>query len=101
MSEIMYSALKVTHTQVFLTKKEGGKFKAMGKVVLNSQLQLTGLKLIEGINGLFVGYPSELSSTNDNEYHDLYYPLAPELRTQIEDSILVEYNKLIESKDVN
>lgn len=95
-----YSELIVTHTQVFLAKIEG-KLKATAKIILNSQLQLTGLKLIEGINGLFVGYPSELSSSCDNEYHDVYYPLAPKLRNQIDEKIIEEYHYLLEVREKN
>jgi stage V sporulation protein G len=87
----MNTILKVTHTDVFINKtKLNLKVKATAKIVLNSQLRLSNLKLVEGINGLFVGYPSD---SVDDEYNDIFYPLSPDLRTAIDDAVISEYER--------
>lgn len=51
--------LKVTQVKVF-PFKEGpsmGHLKALATVVLNDQLNLRGLRVMDGKDGLFVGYP--------------------------------------------
>ena len=53
------ATLTVTHCQVFPLKETMGKTRAFARVVINEQLQLTGLRIIDGSNGLFVSYPND------------------------------------------
>ena len=59
----------------------------------NQILQLTGLRVYEGVNGLFVSYPNDTSRPGE-EYHQIYYPLTSELRAAIEKAILEEYKAM-------
>ena len=45
-----------------------GKIKAFFDLITEDGFTLKGFKLVEGISGLFVGFPSQKGS--DDEYHD-------------------------------
>jgi stage V sporulation protein G len=82
--------LKVTSVQVYPLKNITGKTKAMARVVLEEQLQLTGLRLIDGANGEFVGYPNDPGYKGE-DYRQIYYPLSPELREEIDQAVIAKY----------
>ncbi len=69
---VQFDCLAVTSVRVYLFK-EGqsvGKTKAFATVVLNDQLQLRGLRIIDGVNGLFVGYPNDPFYKGE-DYHSI------------------------------
>lgn len=82
--------LKVTHTQVFLLKEPVGKTRAMVRVVLNDQIQLTGMRLVDGANGLFVAFPTDPSYKGE-DYRSLFYPITKALRDHIEEEVIKSY----------
>jgi len=86
--------LKVTSAQVYPFKEANGKTKAYARVTLNEQLQLTGLRVMDGANGFFVSYPLDPKRKDKEDYSSIYYPLCKELREHIEQCILEEYQKL-------
>jgi len=86
--------LEVTSCQIFPFLQSEGKLKAMARIVLNDQIQLTSLRVYEGVKGLFVSYPNDPAHKGD-DYRQLFYPVTKELRDRIEDTILAEYNKAI------
>jgi stage V sporulation protein G len=86
--------LQVTNAQIFPLKELHGKTRAMVRVVLNDQFQLTGLRVIEGANGLFVSYPNDPSYKGD-EYKNLFYPMTRELREHIEGNVLEKYQSMM------
>ncbi len=51
-----------------MTKGSWGKIRAFFDLQTEDGFTLKGVKLVEGINGLFVGFPSQKGS--DDEYHD-------------------------------
>ena len=84
--------LKVTQVKVF-PFKEGpsmGHIKALATVVLNDQLNLRGLRVMDGENGLFVGYPVDPFYKGE-EYRSIFFPITRELREEIETAVLEEY----------
>jgi len=90
-------ALKVTDTQVIPFKESGGKTKAFARVTINEQLQLTGLRIVDGVNGFFVSYPLD-PRNKEEDYHSIYYPLNKELREHIEICILEKYMEVMDVK---
>lgn len=50
-----------------MNKGEWGKVRAFFDVITDDGFTIKGFKLVEGIKGLFVGFPSE---KRDDEYHD-------------------------------
>ena len=82
-SEAFFDVLTCTSVQVYPVKESsGGKTKAMARVTVNDQLQLTGLRIVDGVNGFFVSYPLDPSYKGE-EYYSIYYPLHKELREHI------------------
>ena len=51
-----------------MTKGSWGKIRAFFDLQTEEGFTIKGFKLVEGINGLFVGFPSQKGS--DEEYHD-------------------------------
>ena len=88
--------IQVTHVQVFPLKEPMGKTKGLARVVLNDQLQLTGLRVVDGSNGLFVGYPNDPSYKGE-DYRSLFYPLSRELREHIEELVLKAFAEATKS----
>ena len=90
------NTLKVTSVQVF-PFKEGprmGRIKALAAVVLNDQLHLRGLRVMDGKNGLFVGYPVDPFYKGE-EYRSIFFPLTRECRQHIENCVLEKYQEMI------
>ena len=86
--------LKVTQVKVF-PFKEGpsmGHIKALATVVLNDQLNLRGLRVMDGECGLFVGYPVDPFYKGE-EYRSIFFPITRELREEIETAVLKEYTR--------
>ena len=82
--------LPITNMQVFPVREPKGKLRAYARVLLAEQLQLTGLKLYNGDNGLFVSYPNDPAHKGE-DYRQLFYPVDLNLRDSIEKAIIQEY----------
>ena len=82
--------IEVTSIVVVPIKEPQGKLRAMVRLALNEQFQLTQLRLYEGSNGLFVGYPIDTSHKGDN-YRQIFYPLTRELRDDIDAKVIAKY----------
>jgi DNA-binding cell septation regulator SpoVG len=70
-----------------MNKGNWGKIKAFFDLETSEGFTLKGFKLIEGINGLFVGFPSE---KKEDEYIDTVWA-GKELKQQVEELALREY----------
>jgi stage V sporulation protein G len=90
-----WDALTCTDVQVYPVKESGGKTKAMAKVAINEQLLLTGLRVMDGVNGFFVSYPLDLHHKGE-DYRSIYFPLHKELREHIEQCVLERYSEVAE-----
>ena len=93
------NGITVTSSQVFIMHDQTmGKTKALARVMLNESLQLTGLRIVDGANGLFVAYPNDPSYKGD-DYRSLFYPVTRELRDLIEYELLTKFNELLAIKE--
>ena len=72
----------------FMNKGQWGKVRAFFSVRTEEGFIIKGLKLIEGINGNFVGFPSEKGK--DGEYRDTVLA-TKELREKLTQLALKEY----------
>ena len=90
----------VTHVQVGPFSEPVGKTRAMARVVLDDQLQLTGLRVVDGANGLFVSYPNDPSHRGD-AYRNIFFPVNRELRDHIESVVLAKYLEVTEGGTFN
>jgi stage V sporulation protein G len=87
-----FDVLAVTDVQVF-PFKEGvnlGHFKGCATIVLNDQLQIRGLRVMEGENGLYVGYPNDPFYKGEN-LRSVCFPMTRQLREHIENCVLEKY----------
>ena len=91
-----FDCLAVTNVEVY-PFQEGpsmGHMKGLATVVLNDQLHIRGLRIMEGENGLFVGYPVDPFFKGDDFRH-LAQPMTRELREHIENCVLEKYQQAI------
>jgi len=71
--------------------------KAIVSVTLDGEFVVHDIKVIEGEKGLFIAMPSR--RTADGEYRDIAHPINSETRQQMQDVILAEYEKAIQTTD--
>ena len=95
-----FDCLAVTSVQVY-PFKEGpftGKMLAMASIVLNDQLQVHGLRIMEGENGLFVGYPNDPFYKGE-DFRSICFPMTRQLREHIENCVLEKYQASLDPVD--
>lgn len=87
-----FEQLQVTQVQVFPFKESVsmGHIKGLATVVLNDQLVIRGLRIMDGENGLFVGYPLD-PFLKGEELRSITNPLTRALREHIENVVLEKY----------
>lgn len=92
----LYDCLAVTNVQVH-PFKEGqslGKIKGLASIVLNDQMMIRGLRIMDGENGLYVGYPNDpFYKREDCRY--IAQPVTRQLREHIENVVLEKYQETI------
>ena len=76
-----------------MKKGSWGKIRAFFDLITEEGFTLKGFKLVEGINGLFVGFPSQKG--NDEEYHDTVWA-DKELKVEINKLAVAEYGEGVE-----
>lgn len=87
-----FDVLAVTKVEVF-PFKEGpsmGHIKGLANIVLNDQLMIHGLRIMEGENGLYVGYPNDPFYKGE-DLRSVCLPITRQLREHIENCILEKY----------
>ena len=88
-----FDCLAVTQVNVWPFKESPdcqSHVKALASVVLNDQLQVRGLKVMDGENGLFVSYPLDPFFKGDG-FKSLVFPTTRVLREHIENCVLEKY----------
>ena len=79
-----------------MNKGEWGKIKAFFDVSTEEGFVMKGFKLVQGINGLFVGFPSQKGS--DEEYYDTIYA-ERELKDELSQMAIDYYGQEIMPAD--
>ena len=77
-----------------MRKGSWGKLTAFFDVATDEGFILKGFKLVNGINGMFVGFPSQKG--NDDEYYDTIWlteEVRESMREQLNKMAVEEYNK--------
>ena len=78
-----------------MNKGSWGKIKAFFDLQTEDGFTIKGFKLVEGTNGLFVGFPSQKGS--DDEYHDTVW-VDKEVREQVIELAKKEYESSTEQE---
>ena len=92
-----FDCLVVTGVQVF-PFKDGvnlGHIKGLAQIVLNYQLVIRGLRIVDGLNGLFVSYPLDPFYKGE-DFKSICNPITRQLREHIENCVLEKYQAAVE-----
>lgn len=81
--------MKITEVKVFPIS-DGGRLKAYATLVFENCFIVRDLKVIEGHKGLFVSMPSR--KCKDGTFRDIVHPLNSQMRSDIEQQVIEEYN---------
>ena len=89
-----FDCLAVTQVRVFPFKDSVnlGHVKALAQIVLNDQLVVRGLRVMDGVNGLFVSYPLDPFFKGE-EFYFIVNPIYRQLREHIENCVLEKYQQ--------
>jgi stage V sporulation protein G len=90
--EVLFDCLAVAQVRVFPFKDSVnlGHVKALAEIVLNDQLVIRGLRVMDGVNGLFVSYPLDPFFKGE-EFRTICNPISHHLREHIENCVLERY----------
>lgn len=78
-------------TSVKITKlEEAGKCKGLASVTIEDCFVVTGIRIMQGSNGLFIAMPSR--KLQNGEYKDICFPVTAEARNDIQTAVLNKYN---------
>ena len=84
----------VTETNVRLIPG-GGKMKASASVTFDNELTVHEIKVVEGVNGLFVSMPNRKCS--DGVYRDFIHMDSTEIKEEVTACVMEEYGKAVKS----
>lgn len=87
-----FDCLAVTQVRVYPFKETPsmGKLLGMASIVLNDQLLVRHLRIMEGVNGLYVAYPNDPFYKGE-DIHSVCFPMTRQLREHIENCVLEKY----------
>ena len=89
--ETAFECLSVTSVQVYPFRDGARCGNILGLAnVLNDQLLLSGLRIMDGINGMFVGYPPNPLYKGE-DFRSSVFPITRALREHIENCVLEKY----------
>lgn len=96
--EHTFDCLAVTRVQVCPLKDDCnlGVTKAIANIVLNDQLSIRGLRVNDGVNGLFVSFPLDPFFKGE-DFRSICFPLTRQLREHIENVVIEKYQKCVEA----
>jgi len=70
-----------------------GKVRAVVSIIIDNDFAVHDLKIIEGVERLFVAMPNRRSE--DGRFQDIVHPISTEARNQIETAILEKYEEAV------
>ncbi|CDZ24103.1 hypothetical protein CCDG5_0986 [[Clostridium] cellulosi] len=70
-----------------------GKVRAVVSIILDGDFAVHDLKVIEGVERLFVAMPNRHSE--DGRFQDIVHPISTEARTQLEAVVLEKYREAV------
>lgn len=99
--DVAWDCIAVTDVQVFPytgphsdIRNLKGHLKGLAQVVLNDQLCIRGLRIMDGVNGLFVCYPIDPFYKGE-DFKSIVFPITRQLREHIENCVLEKYQAAI------
>ena len=83
--------MEITQVRVFPVHED--KLKAFVSVIFDSCFVVSDIKIIQGVNGLFVSMPSK--KRKDGSFRDIAHPLNNETRRKFEEQITAKYREVV------
>ena len=95
-----FDCMTVTQVTVWPFKESNnlGHMKGIAQIVFNDQFVIRGLRIMDGVNGLFVGYPNDPFYKGE-DFRSICNPVTRALRDHIENCVLEKYQATIEAID--
>lgn len=84
--------MQITDIKVRKITSEG-KMKAVVSVTLDNMLVIHDIKIIEGVEKMFIAMPSRKNA--EGEYKDIVHPITSQLRETLQDAILAKYEEVL------
>ncbi len=76
-----------------------GKMKAIVSVTLDNMLVIHDIKVIEGVEKMFVAMPSRKNA--EGEYKDIVHPITSQLRETLQTAILQKYEEALKDQSAD
>lgn len=91
-----FDCLAVTQVLVYPFREGAslGHMKALATIVLNDQMEIRGLRVMDGVNGLFVSYPIDPFFKGE-DYKTICTPISRQLREHIENCVLEKFQAAV------
>lgn len=86
-------------TEIRINKVTKDNLRGFASITFDESLCVTGVRILEGKNGLFVSMPN--SKGNDGKYYDIVFPLSKDGRKSLNDAVLEAFNKEDSTKAFN
>jgi stage V sporulation protein G len=74
-----------------------GKVRAVVSIILDGDFAVHDLKVIEGVERLFVAMPNRRSE--DGRFQDIVHPISTDARAQLEQVVLSKYKEAVEAAE--
>jgi len=79
-------------TEVKVYRLQDSKTLALVSITIDNEFVVSGLKVLDGQNGLWVAMPNRKDSKN--EYHDIAFPITKGARENIQRLVLDKFNSI-------
>ena len=90
--------MKIT-AKITKTFEDAGKLKAFATICLADAFLVTGVRIVECEKGLTVFMPS--MKDKEDEYRDVCFPIKAEMRTQINNTVLNDYDASLKENEAD
>jgi len=84
-------------TEVKIYKLQDSKTLALASITINNEFVVSGMKVLNGKNGLWVAMPNRKNA--QDEYKDICFPITKGARQNIIDLVLGKYNEQVTVQD--
>ncbi|MCA9412036.1 MAG: septation regulator SpoVG [Candidatus Omnitrophica bacterium] len=89
--------MEITEVRVYPVNQNDDRLLAFATITFEHAFVVRDLRIIRGKNGLFVAMPSR--KRHDGTYSDVAHPLGQDLRSQIEEKVIGEFNAVTMQND--
>jgi stage V sporulation protein G len=90
--------VQVTDVRIRKINSDEGKMKAIVSVTFDNEFVVHDIKIIEGMNGLFIAMPSR--KMGEGDFRDIAHPINSETRNKLQEAIFAEYERVKEEIEV-